>query len=215
MPKLNVITLEVGPLATCCYLVYREGSKLCAIIDPGGDESAITAAITECQLTPAYILVTHSHFDHIAALGALKERYPEAAIVCSPQCNERMQSPQRNLSHLVGASARAPGADREITEPDSITVDGFTLACLAVPGHAPGHLAFYAREDNLVFCGDTLFQGSMGRYDLEECSYVQLVKSIKDKLLALPAETAVYPGHGPATTIADEKKHNPFIQNML
>jgi glyoxylase-like metal-dependent hydrolase (beta-lactamase superfamily II) len=212
MAELNIVTLEVGALSTCCYLIHREGKSECAVIDPGGDGDMIAAEIAERKLELKYIIATHSHFDHVAGIEELHKKLPDAKIVCHKTCGQRMQSPQHNMGFMIGTTVRPPAPDLEVIEGDSIEFDGVKLECLFVPGHAPGHMVFYSKEDNALFGGDVLFNGSMGRTDFEGCSFEDLIKGIKEKLLTLPAETKVYPGHGPSTSIGKEKTSNPFIQ---
>jgi glyoxylase-like metal-dependent hydrolase (beta-lactamase superfamily II) len=215
MPPLSVVTLEVGNLETGCYLLARPGETAAAVVDPGGEAATIRDALQRRDLVPALILVTHSHFDHVGALGELKAFYPEAVVACHPECDRRMQSPQMNLGGLVGVSYKAPAADRHLADGEALSFPGVELTCLHVPGHAPGHMAYYGAADGVLFCGDTLFQGSVGRTDFEGCSYADLVESFRSRLLGLPDETRVYPGHGPATTLGEEKANNPFLREAL
>lgn len=215
MEKLNIITLSVGALETCAYIIFREGCTECAVIDPGGDANKISKKINELNLDLKYIVVTHSHFDHVQALEDLKEIYNDAKIVCHETCDKRMQSPQLNLGFMVGVTVKTPPADLLLKDNDIVSFDGVNLKSIFLPGHAPGHMIFYSEQDNVVFSGDTLFNGSLGRTDFDGCSFNDLFSGIKDKLLTMPDETTVYPGHGPETTIGMEKAQNPFIKDML
>jgi hydroxyacylglutathione hydrolase len=214
MAELEVTTLEVGALACACYLLRRADAARCLVIDPGADAEQIIAAMQEHALEPDAFLLTHSHFDHIGGLAVLHERYPQADIACHPICGQRMQSPQDNLSGMMGSSIRAPGPTRELTDGEVFPYAGTELTALFVPGHAPGHLVYHAAADGALFSGDTLFQGSMGRTDFPGSSYDLLMSGLRDKVLVLPGRTRVYPGHGPATTLAAEKEKNPFIRDL-
>jgi hydroxyacylglutathione hydrolase len=214
MTQANVILLEVGSLATCCYIVSDSERNGCAIIDPGGDPEVVVRRLQREGLTPSAFLITHSHFDHIAALEKLHRQYPNADILCHAECGTRMQSPESNLGFMVGLTIRTPGPTRTLADGELIDPAGLRVRCLFVPGHAPGHMAFYLEEEQMLFCGDTLFNGSLGRTDFDGCSFEDLMESIRNKLLVLPGETKVYPGHGPATTIGAEKESNPFLQGM-
>ena len=215
MGALRVVALEVGQLATGCYLVHREGEAACAVIDPGGDAETVAARLDGDGLAPAFLLATHSHFDHIAGLAALKARYPEAVIACHAECNRRMQSPQLNLGFLIGVTTKGPAADRELADGETLAFGTVALACRHAPGHAPGHLLFHADADRVLFSGDVLFQGSMGRTDFDGCSHDDLMESLRREVLPLPDETVVYPGHGPSTTVGEEKRTNPFLRELL
>lgn len=214
MGKLVVKTVPVGLLETCCYVVYIPGCERCLVIDPGADAKELAVHLDGLGVAPEYLLPTHSHFDHIGALVELKEHYPDAVVACHPLCSERMQSPQANLGYLVGVTVRGPAAGRLLNGGDTLDWEGGRLRCLHVPGHAPGHLAFYAADDGLLFCGDTLLAGDQGRTDFPGCDHAALVRSLREEILQLPPQTTVYPGHGRATTIAAELQSNPFVRAL-
>jgi hydroxyacylglutathione hydrolase len=215
MAGLMVETLEVGSLATCAYLAWREGEEACALVDPGGDAAAIRKAVSTRGLSPEAILVTHSHFDHVAALAEIKDAFPDAEILAHPLCSKRMVSPEANLGFMVGMTVKCPSADRTLEDGGTVEVGTTRYRALHCPGHAPGHLVFYSEADEALFSGDVLFQGSLGRTDFEGCSFADLAASLRERILTLPGETRVYPGHGPATTIAEERGHNPFVRDIL
>ena len=199
----NIITIEVGSLDTCCYIVINN-DKECSIIDPGEDVDKIAEVIKAQNLKPKYILITHSHFDHVGGLTELKNMYSDAIIYCHDICSERMQSPQLNLGQMLGVIVKTPPADKILEDNDNIDFGNLSIKCLYLPGHAPGHMVYYISELKCVFSGDTLFNGSLGRTDFEGCSYSDLAAGIKKQLLTLPGDTVVYPGHGPSTTIKTE-----------
>ncbi len=219
---LAVECLAVGPLETNCYLVWREGaeSKSCAVIDPGGEPGRIRKAVERRSLLPEVILLTHCHGDHIGAVAKLKGFWPEAAL-CAPAGEEELlASPAKNLSLSLGSSIRAPGADRLLRDGDVVRIggdgeEGFSLRVIGIPGHSPDGLAFCAEGEDaappLLFSGDILFAGSVGRVDLPGGDATQLIRGIKSRLFKLPAKTRVLPGHGPETEIGREKATNPFI----
>jgi glyoxylase-like metal-dependent hydrolase (beta-lactamase superfamily II) len=214
MKKIQIHKLDVGSLETCCYIISNSENE-CAVIDPGGDADKISEKIKSLKLSLKYILITHSHFDHIEGLEKLKDLYNDVQIVCHKTCGERMQSPQLNLGNMLGVKIKTPPPDRTICDGDIITLGDVSIKSIFLPGHAPGHMVYYIEDENILFSGDTLFNGSLGRTDFEGCSFSDLATGIKEKLLTLSEKTIVYPGHGPETIIKDELKNNPFIKDMM
>ncbi len=209
----NITTIKVGSLETCCYIVSNN-NKECIVIDPGEDAVKISEEIAKRNLICKYIMITHSHFDHVAGLSDLKSMYGDAKILCHKICGKRMQTPQFNLGEMLGIIVKTPPEDKALEENEIIDFGNLSIKCLYLPGHAPGHMVFYISELKSVFCGDTLFNGSMGRTDFEGCSYNDLAMGIKNHLLTLPKDTVVYPGHGLSTTIKKELNTNPFIKDI-
>ncbi|MCY3019060.1 MAG: MBL fold metallo-hydrolase [Planctomycetota bacterium] len=211
--SLEIQQLVTGDLEANCYLVWLEDQSDAIVVDPGGDEDEIVAALKRHGLTPAAFLVTHCHCDHIGALKALKDAYP-GAPVCVPQIEaEWLQRPTLNLSYFFGATVTGPDADTKIADGDELELAGIELRALNVPGHSPGSMAYLIENGAALhaFCGDILFAGSIGRTDLPGGEGEdQLVANIRQKLFALPNETIVHPGHGPDTTIGREKENKPF-----
>jgi hydroxyacylglutathione hydrolase len=204
-----VRTLPVGPLETNCYLVGCEETRLGAVIDPGGDAADILAAIEKDGLTIQYVLLTHAHFDHT---GAAKE------IVEATRAPLALHPDDLPILHARGGAAMFGLWVQSCPEPNLSLADGqvielgtVQLHVLHTPGHAPGHVTFHAPRAHAAFDGDVLFQMGIGRTDFPGCSYHQLMDSIHNKLFTLPDDTVIYPGHGPATTVGDEKRHNPFL----
>lgn len=219
---LTVECLIVGPLETNCYLVWRESAKRksCAVIDPGGEAGRIRQAVERLALVPEVILLTHGHGDHLGAVAEIKETWP-AAVLCAPAGeSELLASPVRNLSLALGLPVRAPEADRLLRDGDEVKIGGegaagFTLKIIGVPGHSPDGLTGLAEREGdsppLLFSGDTLFAGSIGRSDLPGGDASRLIRGIREQLLTLPPETRVLPGHGPETTVGRELATNPFV----
>ena len=206
---LNVYTLTVGPLQENCYLLFDADTRQAVLIDPGDEAARIIAALDGCELTAIWL--THAHFDHIGALAEVHRKFL-VPVYLHPD--------DRKLFNQAAESAAFFGLTLEqpvltplpLLHNQTLTLAAHEATCLFTPGHAPGHMAFYLPAQNLVFAGDALFQGSVGRTDLPGSDPAQLLASIRRKLLALPDETRVLPGHGPETTIGAERRTNPFLQ---
>ena len=200
-------SLVVGPCETNCYLLCAEREIL--VIDPGGDSDEILGLIESEGLSVVMVVNTHGHGDHIGANAPLKERFG-CPIVIHEADAAFLTDPGLNLSAYLGSDAVVgPPADRLLRERDEVRIGSMCLRVIHTPGHTPGGMCLYA--DGHLFSGDTLFAGSVGRTDFPGGSMEQLAGAIRDKLLVLPNGTVVYPGHGPTTTIGDEKAANPFI----
>jgi glyoxylase-like metal-dependent hydrolase (beta-lactamase superfamily II) len=216
--------LIVGPMDTNCYL-YSNGKKECVIIDPGGDEERIIASVNMLKMIPSAILLTHGHFDHTAAVGRLRDHYKKDGITLHIAIHKAdrkylgrnaRRAYQETLSQL-GLSGADEMAFTPLPEPDLSLEEGRKvlstgLVVLETPGHTKGSVCLYSEKDALVFSGDSLFFMGIGRTDLPGSSEKSLLEAIRTKLLTLPAETRVFPGHGLDTTIEREIKGNPFIR---
>ena len=210
---VRVESLQLGGLGTNCYLLDA-GKGLAIVIDPGAEAERIVARLEERKLAPALIVVTHGHADHIGGIQGLRERYPDAKIAIGRADAPALTSPRINQSLFIGLAIKVPKADRLVDDGETIAVGETTLKVIATPGHTPGGVCLYAEDLDgkpALFSGDTLFRESVGRCDIAGGDWDRLVASLRGKLLTLPDATVVYPGHGPVTTIAHEKKNNPFI----
>ncbi len=202
--------LTVGPFQENCYILGDEDSGLGAVIDPGDEATRIALAVEQTKLDVASIIVTHAHIDHVGAVAALVDEY--ACPVLMHAEAEAMLAQLPTQAVMMGLRfGRVPAVDRYVEDEEVIEVGSLRLRSLYTPGHAPGHLAFYVEGEGAVLSGDALFAGSVGRVDLAGGSMEVLMQSIQERLLTLPDETAVYPGHGPATTIGHERVRNPFL----
>jgi glyoxylase-like metal-dependent hydrolase (beta-lactamase superfamily II) len=213
MPSpLHIRTVESMPFAENTYIVWRPGRQDALVIDPGMEPDLVLNCLAEEQLTPAAILNTHSHPDHIAGNEALKQAYPQALLLIGAGEADFLTDPEANLSALLGMPIVSPPADKLVNEGDVVEIADIRLEVLEVPGHSPGHVVYlYRSEPSLVFGGDVLFRGSIGRTDFPGGNGPLLLRGIRTKIFPLPADTVVYPGHGPVTTVGHEKRSNPFV----
>lgn len=202
---MKVLRIPAGPLETNCYIVIDEDSKETAIIDPGGDEERLTAALEENQAKPKYILLTHGHFDHTGAVVALKNKYKVPVYVTK----EDYDLIHFNNNELFYMEDYDGSLKDFITEDTVFELGRNKITCIKTPGHTPGGVCFYV--DGMLFSGDILFYRSIGRTDFYGGDYRTLVNSIKTKLMVLPNNTTVLPGHGEETTIGEEEQYNPFF----
>jgi hydroxyacylglutathione hydrolase len=199
---------EVGPLACNCYVVGDGGSNAAIVIDPGGDADELLQAIGDKGLTITAIVATHAHFDHVLAAERLRE------LTGAPFHLHREDRPLLDwigpsMEMFLGVPGQeAPEVDADATEGEKLVAGDVEFEILHTPGHSPGSISLVTAE--ALFSGDTLFAGSVGRTDLPGGDTRQLVDAVRTKLFPL-GDLAVYPGHGPATTIEREKAHNPFV----
>lgn len=205
-----LIPLTVGFIATNCYIVASEISHRCIVIDPGADSKAILTVIQKNGLSIAVIVITHFHFDHIGAVKALKDASGARFAVGSGSEKYTPGTFMKLVAAMSGGSAKVPEPDIMLRDGDSLDVDDLHFDVLFTPGHSPEEISLYGH--GVLFSGDTLFNAGIGRTDFPGCSYEELENSIRGKLYTLPDDTIVYPGHGPETTIGDEKAGNPFIR---
>jgi hydroxyacylglutathione hydrolase len=208
---LVVDSFELGPIGTNCHVVRSErGAKEAAVVDPSGDAAAIRLELAGMGATCAGILVTHSHWDHILGLADLAEG--TGVTVYGPAGEvDVLERPTEYFAGL-GVSMRGWKPDTLLAGGETIEVAGISFEVVAVPGHSPGHLAYYA--DGALLSGDVLFAGSVGRTDLPRGDWDELLASIRALADRFPPETVVYPGHGPATTLGVELQRNPFLAEL-
>lgn len=210
--SVEIVMMTLGMVQTNAYLVGDTVTHNALLIDPVDEADVILATAAERGWTIRLILATHAHFDHILASKALKEATDAPFIVHRDARSWLDILPEQGMSFGAGEFPEAAKPDRWLGNDDEIIeLDGIQLKSLYTPGHAPGHVAFYAESIGVVFSGDTLFKGSIGRVDLPGGNYDLLMKSIQEKLLTLEDTTQVLSGHGAPTTIGAERRTNPFL----
>lgn len=207
---MNVTALVLGPYEMNCYLYWDESTGSGVVIDPGDEFPRIQKEIQKAGFTPKAILLTHGHVDHIGAVGEMKKNY-DIPIYIGKGEEHLLTDPQANLSAWTGVPVIAPPADILLKEGDTLDFDGITLHILSTPGHSPASICYYDTKAAKLFCGDALFNGSIGRTDFPGCSLDLLLKGIEEKILTLPDDVICYSGHGQKTTVGTERKHNPFL----
>jgi hydroxyacylglutathione hydrolase len=199
----------IGPLMANCYIVWSDLEHTGIMIDPGGWSDAIEKDIRQEQIQIKKILLTHGHYDHIAGLSEAVN-YTKAKVYIHEQDAECLSSSGRNISLMLGQSKVFPPADVYLQGKEKIEVNSeLTFSVLHTPVHTPGGVCYIS--DDMMFTGDTLFLGSVGRTDFPGGSYPEIIQSVK-QLMEYPEDTVVYPGHGEKTTIRFEKKNNPYVQ---
>ncbi|MFS8652651.1 MAG: MBL fold metallo-hydrolase [Caldibacillus sp.] len=205
------IQMPLGALQTNCYVLYHDEQAL--VIDPGDEGKKLINWLEKNALQPVAILLTHTHFDHIGAVDELREKYKIPLYVHKEE-KDWLQNPVLNGSSLFfpDKPLRVEGPDRIIEGEGELTIGPFHLTILETPGHSPGSISFYDKGRGVIFAGDTLFFGSIGRTDLPGGDHERLIHSIRTKIFTLPKETTVLPGHGPGTTVGREINENPFFR---
>ncbi len=199
----------VGSLEVNCYIIGCEDTKDAAIIDPGDNADEIISIIEKEGLKPKFIINTHAHFDHIGGVKVIQDHFKIDFILHEGDLflvdNASEQATSFGLKPIL-----KPEVNKYVNDADEINLGNMSIAVIHTPGHSPGCVCYYL--ENNVFVGDTLFAGSIGRTDLPGGSYETLITSVKEKLFSLGDNTVVHPGHGPSTTIENEKKNNPFLK---
>lgn len=211
---MRIETLIVGPLQVCCYLVYDEDTLEGVIIDPGDQDPRIVKKIEELKIRPKYILGTHGHPDHILGAGYLREVY-KIPFLLHREDEKFFREPENFFTFKLWGFPENPRADAVFEDEMILNFGNLYLRVIHTPGHSPGSCCFYYEKEGILFTGDTLFVEGIGRADLPGGSYKLMMKSIQEKLLILPEETIIYPGHDygprPTSTIGHEKRFNPFL----
>jgi len=208
--QIKIITKVLGTVSTNCYFIVNVSTNDTIIIDPADSPATIESVVLKNGLKPQAILLTHGHFDHILAANEVKEKFSIPLYACDKEKN-LIENGSLNLSSSYGARVELSDV-QYVQDKELLDIAGFSIKVIHTPGHTEGSACYYFINENILISGDTLFLESIGRSDFPTGNSSQLIRSVKEKLLLLPGETIVYPGHGDATTIEYEKKYNPFCQ---
>lgn len=210
--QINGICIDstvVGGVGTNCYIVRKEGSDRCVVIDPGDDGKQLAGFIKDNGLVLEDILLTHGHFDHIMGVSDLMSELGGRLCVLEEE-KELLEDAGLNVSAMAGAGSVSLFADIFLKDGQDYETAGMKFTVIHTPGHTRGSCCYYMKEEALLFSGDTLFFESIGRSDLPTGNGNTLIQSLREKVLTLPEEVKVFPGHGPATQIGYEKQNNPY-----
>lgn len=213
---LHTRIFQFNPLGTNCMVTWADGSRTCTVVDPGMSsdegEKELLGFLASEGIVPDAILLTHGHFDHVWGVERLVGKYP-VPVYMHPADRDILEdgaSAFRGMQSMKMLRHDFPTVD--VADGDVVTSGGVAWTVLHTPGHTPGCVGYYSAEDSLLISGDTLFAGAIGRTDLQGGDYDAIMASIREKLLTLPGDTDVLPGHGQPTTIAREGMYNPFLQ---
>ena len=212
---MKIVLFQFSLFGINTYLIYDPESKECVIIDPGmsspDEEKAIENFINDNNLILTNIINTHLHIDHAAGIPFLRKKY--GAPLLSHKSDEFLGQGLNQQARMFSLNLSLDNIEisQYLKDGDKIKIGGGELEVISIPGHSPGSVVLYDSKDKFLISGDALFQGSIGRTDLPGGNYRELIENINKRLLTLPDDTVVFPGHGPSTTIGEEKKNNPFL----
>lgn len=211
--SIRIESILSQPFAENTYILWLDGQADCLVVDPGLEPDKILRFLADNNLTPAAILNTHGHSDHIAGNEAMKQKWPDIPLMIGVADEDKLTDPDKNLSAPFGLPLISPPADKTLVDGENLMLAGLSLKVLDTPGHCIGHVVFVCNQESpsIVIGGDVLFKGGIGRTDFPDGSFDQICDSIHNKLFPMAADTIVFPGHGPETTIGQEIESNPFV----
>jgi hydroxyacylglutathione hydrolase len=213
-------TVTQGSYQTNSYILHQPGSSRCVVIDTGMENGELLARLESQNLIPQALLLTHGHLDHIIGVPDVRQKYPDIKVCIHENDAAALGEPARNMSahSAIYRNFTTEPADEKLHDGEKHRFAGMDFKVLHTPGHTPGCICLYCESQGVIFTGDTVFAGSVGRTDFPgydtNAAHHQLINAVKEKIFTLPEETKLYPGHGPSTTIRCEKKHNPFFNGQ-
>ncbi len=210
MSKLEIYHIVLGMVRTNCYILKNTDTRQALIVDPADEPENIKRAVSDADVEPVGILLTHGHYDHIMAVNQIKEQYGAVIYACAAE-HEMLADANLNMSYSHPMGAVSVKADVELTDGQIFEAAGFSIQMLHTPGHTSGSCCYYIASEDVLISGDTLFCESVGRTDFPTGSTRQIIESLHRLLDTIPEETDVLPGHESTTTIAHEKRYNPFV----
>ncbi|WMJ89597.1 MBL fold metallo-hydrolase [Anaerocolumna sp. MB42-C2] len=206
---MKIQSYVLGLVSTNCYIISNENTKEAIIIDPADQAQVISDKLNEQGLHPVTIVLTHGHFDHIMAAESLAKRY-NIPVIAGEAEKELLADSDLNGGYMIRKNITLK-ADQYVRDKEQITLAGLKIQLIHTPGHTAGGMCYYFEKEKVLISGDTLFLESIGRTDLPTGNAATLIDSIKQKLMVLPDDVEIYPGHGDRTTIGYERTHNPYI----
>lgn len=209
---IRIQRFTLGPYETNCYVVADTREGVCWVVDAGMGPEPLIEAVRKGGWKPLAVVLTHAHLDHIAGVAAVLTAFPKTPVWIHKDEERWLGDPELNLSAFAGVPVTAPGPDRLLLDGEVLALGQTRWTVLHTPGHSPGGIALYEPGLGLAIVGDALFAGSIGRTDFPGSRFETLAASIREKLYTLPGDTRVLPGHGPDTTIAQERLGNPFVR---
>ncbi len=218
---MNIKAIPQGSYQTNSYVINEDGRNDCVIIDTGLENNSLSSYLSQERLRPAALLLTHGHLDHIKGVETLRKEFAEMKVYIHKDDADMLADPEANMSaySAIYSNFTTDPADELLEDGQKLSLAGMNFEIFHIPGHSKGGIAVYVPDENVVFTGDCLFAGSIGRTDFPGCQEArcrqQLIDGIKEKLLPLDENTRLFPGHGPATTIRCEKKNNPYINDSF
>lgn len=208
---MKIMYMVLGPFMTNTYILYNEETMEGLVVDPSFTPDHYIKAIQDKKIRLLSIFLTHVHVDHMAGMNELRRAFPDAKMYMDKRDRSFLRDAERNLSSMFPVPTLVDDADVWVKDGDEIETCGYTFRVIDTAGHTPGGISFYLQKEGIVFTGDSLFQGSIGRTDFPGGSMKELTGSIKKNLFSLPDSTVVLSGHGNQTTIGEEKRSNPFL----